>query len=98
VTYYGEGNVTPFTIPTLSEVIEWSKGKTIINLDKKDVPLQMTANILRQHQAESSVMLTVHIAEQARFYYEDNPKQMFSAFIRTKQELQDFENCGIPWS
>ena len=34
-----EGNVTDFPIPTLSEVIEWARGKTILNLDHKDVPL-----------------------------------------------------------
>jgi glycerophosphoryl diester phosphodiesterase len=55
----------------------------------------MTANILRQHQAESSVMLTVHTAEQARFYYGHNPNRMFSAFIITKQEFQDFEKSGV---
>jgi glycerophosphoryl diester phosphodiesterase len=93
-----EGNVTPFTIPTLSEVIEWSKGKTIINLDKKDVPLIMIANLLKKHGAETSLMLTVHTAEQARFYYGHNPNRMFSAFIRTKQEFQDFEKSGVPWS
>jgi len=93
-----EGNITDFTIPTLSEVIEWSKGKTIINLDKKDVPLAMTAKILREHGAEAYVMLTVHNAAQARFYFEDNKNRMFSAFIRTKEELADFEKSGIPWS
>src|SRR5690625_7465837 len=37
------GNETPYRIPSLAEVIEWARGKTIINLDKKDVPLEMTA-------------------------------------------------------
>ncbi|MDO1451390.1 glycerophosphodiester phosphodiesterase family protein [Rhodocytophaga aerolata] len=90
--------MTPFTIPTLSEVLEWSKGKTIINVDKKDVPLPMIAKLLQQHEAETSVMLTVHKAEQARFYYAHNPNRMFSAFIRSRQEFDDFENSGIPWS
>jgi glycerophosphoryl diester phosphodiesterase len=94
----GEGNITTYKIPSLSEVIEWSKGRTIINLDVKDVPLVMTADILRKHQAETYVMLTVHNAEQARFYYQNNPNRMFSAFIRTRQEFADFEKSGIPWS
>ena len=33
-----EGNVTAYGIPTLEEVIRWSKGKTVLNLDHKDVP------------------------------------------------------------
>lgn len=91
------GNLTEFRIPTLAEVIEWSKGKTIINLDKKDVPLEMTAAILEEHKAVSNVMITVHTAEQALFYYQRNPQRMFSAFIRTPEELKAYEEAGIPW-
>ncbi|QEC54323.1 glycerophosphodiester phosphodiesterase family protein [Anseongella ginsenosidimutans] len=91
------GNLTEFRIPTLAEVIEWSKGKTIINLDKKDVPLEMTADILEAHKATANVMCTVHSAEQALYYYKRNPKRMFSAFIRTPEELEAYEKTGIPW-
>lgn len=92
------GNATPYKISSLEEVIKWSKGKTIINLDKKDVPLEMTAAIIKKHKAEAHVMVTVHTAEQARFYYDKNNNQMFSAFVRTKEEFDDFEKEGIPWS
>ena len=92
------GNLTPYRIPTLEEAIKWSKGKTVINLDKKDVPLEMTAAIIRKHKAYAHVMVTVHTAEQARYYYDQNNKQMFSAFIRTEEEFAAFEKEGIPWS
>ncbi|MGV3639664.1 MAG: glycerophosphodiester phosphodiesterase family protein [Adhaeribacter sp.] len=93
-----EGRVTEYGIPTLEEVIRWSKGKTIINLDKKDVPLKMTADMLRKHKAEAYVMVTVHNAQQAKFYYDDNKNRMFSAFVRNKKEFEDFEKSGVPWS
>ncbi|KAA5547494.1 glycerophosphodiester phosphodiesterase family protein [Adhaeribacter rhizoryzae] len=93
-----EGNITEHRIPTLDEVINWSKGKTIINLDKKDVPLAMTAKKLQEHQADTYVMLTVHNAQQAKYYYDQNKNRMFSAFVRTKKEFEDFENSGVPWS
>lgn len=92
------GNLTAYKIPSLVEVIKWSRGKTIINLDKKDVPINITAAIIKDQQAESHVMLTVHTAEQARFYYDLNNNQMFSAFVRTKEEFNAFEKEGIPWS
>src|SRR5690606_36983235 len=92
------GNVTPYKIPSLEEVIKWSKGKTIINLDKKDVPLEMTADIIKKHKAHAHVMVTVHTAEQARYYYDQDNRQMFSAFVRTMEEFQAFEEEGIPWS
>ena len=93
-----EGNVTDYGIPTLAEVIEWARGKTIINLDHKDVPLAMTAALIRKHKADAFVMLTVHSPEEARFYLNDNKDRMFSAFIRTKKEFDDYEKAGIPFT
>lgn len=93
-----EGNVTIYRIPTLEEVIEWSRGKTIINLDKKDVPLEMTADIIRKHKAEAHVMVTVHNAEQAKFYHDRNKEVMFSAFVKTLKALEEYEAADIPWS
>ena len=92
------GNVTPYKIPSLEETIKWSKGKTIINLDKKDVPLQMTAAIIKKHKAYDHVMVTVHTAEQARYFYNQDNRQMFSAFVRNMEEFKAFEEEGIPWS
>jgi glycerophosphoryl diester phosphodiesterase len=93
-----EGNLTPYGIPTLDEVIKWSKGKTIINLDKKDVPLPITMKKLKEHHAAAHVMLTVHTAEQAKYYYDNIPGVMFSAFVKTKKELESYEKAGVPWS
>jgi len=92
------GNETPYRIPSLAEVIEWARGKTIINLDKKDVPLEMTAALIRELNAEGHVMLTVHSAAEARLYLDLNPASMFSAFIRNEEEFSDYEEEGIPWS
>src|SRR5690606_35674185 len=92
------GNITSYKIPTLEEAIKWSKGKTVINLDKKDVPLAMTAAIIKKYKATAHVMVTVHTAEQARYYYDQNKDQMFSAFVRTMEEFRAFEENGIPWT
>ncbi|MCE4564706.1 glycerophosphodiester phosphodiesterase family protein [Maribellus sp. CM-23] len=93
-----EGNVTDCRIPTLEEVIVWSKGKTVVNLDKKDVPLEMIAELIEKHRAETHVMLTVHNGEQARFYYDRFPTIMFSAFSRNEKEFEDMMASGVPAS
>ncbi|SEI74251.1 glycerophosphoryl diester phosphodiesterase [Dyadobacter koreensis] len=93
-----EGNVTKYSIPTLTETIDWARGKTVLNLDHKDVPLQMTADLLRKHNADAFMMLTVHSSSEAKFYLADNKDRMFSAFIRNKKEFEDYENSGIPFS
>lgn len=92
-----DGNVTPYRIPTLQEAIDWARGKTILNLDKKDVPLQMTANLIKQNNAASFVMVTVHNAQQAKFYYDTDPNLMMSAFVKTEQALKEYETAGVPW-
>src|SRR5690606_36965319 len=45
-----------------------------------------------------NVMLPVHRAEEARYYYNKRNKQRFAAFIRTLDEYKAYEEEGIPWS
>jgi len=91
-----EGNVTAYKIPTLKEVIDWSAGKTVVNLDRKDVPLEMQEKILSENP-NKVIMITVHDAKHAKFYYDKNPDRMFSAFVKAKKALLEYEAAGIPW-
>jgi glycerophosphoryl diester phosphodiesterase len=91
-----QGNSTNYKIPTLKDVVLWSKGKTIVNLDHKDVPLEMTAKLLKACKNDV-IMLTVHNAMQAKFYYDQNPGYMMSAFVRNKKEFDDYDQSGVPW-
>lgn len=93
-----EGNVTDFPIPTLSEVIEWARGKTVLNLDHKDVPLAMTAALIKKHKADAFVMLTVHKASEMQYYLSQNKNHTFSAFIRNMKEYEDYEKAGVPFT
>lgn len=89
--------MTPYRIPTLQEAIDWARGKTVLNLDKKDVPLQWTANLIKKNNAASFVMVTVHNAQQAKFYYDADPNLMMSAFVKTEEALKEYEAAGVPW-
>ncbi len=93
----GDGNITSCSIPTLEEVIKWSKGKTVVNLDKKDVPMGMIVALIKKLKAEDHVMLTVHTGDQARYYYDRLPSVMLSAFSRTLKEYEDMDKSGVPW-
>lgn len=93
-----QGQATKYKINTLDEMINWAKGKTILNLDKKDLPMEMTAEIIRKHNAYAWVWVTVHNVEQARFYLEKNPKQYLSMHIKTKQDLDKFVQSGLPFN
>ncbi len=93
-----QGQATKYKINTLEEMITWAKGKTILNLDKKDLPMEMTAEIIRKHNAYAWVWVTVHNVEQARFYLEKNPKQYLSMHIKTQQDLDKFVQSGLPFN
>jgi glycerophosphoryl diester phosphodiesterase len=57
----------------------------------------MTAKILKQCK-NNVVMLTVHDATQARFYYDKYPAYMMSACVLTKEAFYSYEKAGIPWA
>lgn len=93
-----EGNLTKYRIPTLDEMIRWAKGKTVLNLDKKDLPMEVTAEIIRKHDAYRWVWVTVHNVEQARFYLDKNPNQYLSMHIKDKKALEAFKASGLPYN
>ncbi|MDR2626638.1 MAG: glycerophosphodiester phosphodiesterase family protein [Dysgonamonadaceae bacterium] len=92
-----DGKITNCKIPTLEEVILWSKGKTVVNLDKKDVPMEMIVEIIKKCRAENNIMLTVHTGAQARYYYDRFPNIMLSVFARDNKEYEDIAISGVPW-
>lgn len=92
-----DGQVTDFKIPTLKECIEWSKGKTILNLDIKDVPLELMSGFINRLKPDN-IMYTVHNADQARYLYDRNNEVMFSCWCKDMDEFYKYEAAGIPWS
>lgn len=92
-----EGNVTPFKIPRLDDVIVWSRGKIILNLDKKDVPYNMIVDIINKYNVQNHIMLTVHTGAQARYYYDRFPGILLSVFARNEKEYDDILISGVPW-
>jgi len=93
-----EGHVTGYRIPTLEEAIRWAKGKTVLILDKKDVPFEMTADIIKRNKAEGHVMVTVHSAKEAKWYHDRNKEIVFEAFVKTQKALEEYEAAQIPWT
>jgi glycerophosphoryl diester phosphodiesterase len=92
-----KGQITSCKIPKLEDIILWSKGKTVVNLDKKDVPMSMIVDIIKKCDAQNYIMLTVHTGAQARYYYDYFPNIMLSAFMRNKKEYEDMAISGVPW-
>lgn len=93
-----EGNVTPYRIPLLKDVLEWCKGKTILALDDKDVPYTMVAELVKKHNAFSNILMTVRNAQIAAQFYKLDNRFMFEAYVFDTQDVAEYESAGIPWS
>ena len=91
------GNITEYRIPTLSEAIDWARGKTILSLDWKDVPYAMTADLILKKRAVAFVMIGIQHLEQAQYYLNRNRNFMFAMFIDAAAKLAEVEKSGIPF-
>jgi len=93
-----EGFVTEYQIPTLDDVLDWARGKTILVLDQKDVPVEVRLKKIEEHQAEAYAMLIVYNFKDARKCYELNKNIMIEVMIPNSEKFYEFDKAGIPWS
>jgi glycerophosphoryl diester phosphodiesterase len=93
-----EGHTTDFQIPTLDEVLDWARGKTILVLDQKDVPIEARVKKIEEHRAEAYAMLIVYSFKSAQKCYELNKNIMMEVMIPDREKFYQFDRTGIPWS
>lgn len=91
-----KGRVTNYGIHTLDEVLQWAKAKTILMLDKKDVPITQLYEIIKRNKAESSVLISAYTPEEAAFYYAKDKNLMFEIFASNEEKLKAYEDTGVP--
>jgi glycerophosphoryl diester phosphodiesterase len=92
-----DGTLTDFIIPTLEEVLEWGKGKVLYTVDvKREVPFAMVVDAIKKKQAEPYAAVITYSVEAAKEVHALHPDLMLSVTIRNEEELERFENSGIP--
>lgn len=92
-----EGNVTEFQMPTLDESLEWARGKTVLVLDQKDVPVAVRVKKIEEHKAEGHAMLIVNTFKDAQACHAANPNVMMEVMIPNRAKAAEFDALGIPW-
>lgn len=92
-----QGNLTEYGIPTLKEVLDWGKDKTIFNLDNKGIPWERYVELLRDGDYPN-IVLSVRSMEEAKFYYERLDNVMLCVAIFNQQHLEDFQQTQIPFN
>jgi len=92
-----EGKATEFPIPTLDEALEWARGKTILVLDQKDVPVAARVKKIEEHKAEGYAMLIVNTFRDAQACHALNPNIFMEVMIPNRDKAAEFARLGIPW-
>lgn len=93
-----DGQETDYQIPTLDEVIDWARGKTILVLDQKDVSAIDRAKIVSRMKAESFVMLIVSNYKDVQAVHQLNPNIMMEVMVPNRARAEEFATLGVPWS
>lgn len=91
-----DGKQTTYTIPTLKEALDWGKGKTIFNLDNKNVPWAHYVQLI-QREKYPHIAISVRSKEELDYYYKHLDEVMFVMPIPTMKELAIFESTNVPF-
>lgn len=91
-----EGNVTPYKIETLDEVLKWGKGKVVYTLDvKRGVPFKMVIDAIRRNKAENYSIVITYNANQAAEVATLAPDLLLSVSARGKEDVERMEALGV---
>jgi len=91
-----QGNVTPYQIPTLAEVLDWARDKAIIELDiKKPVTPDEIAMIVREKQAEKFTVVITYDIPATVYYHRLNPRMMISASAKGVEGVRRLLESGV---
>jgi len=92
------GKITEQQMPTLDEVLEWARDKTIVILDKKKVPVEACVKKIEAHRAEAYAMVMAYSFQDIRRCHELNQDIMMEVMIGDRERFRGFEETGVPWS
>ena len=91
-----EGNKVEGLIPTLEEVLEWGRGKTMFTVDVKSVDdLDKTAQMIINTGAEAYAVLITYSLDVAKDIHQKYPTLFLSVTVRNHDELERLLNSNI---
>jgi len=92
-----EGRLTEHRMPTLDEALEWARGKTILVLDNKEVPIEDLVRKIEEHQAEAYAMPIVYSAADVTKCHALNRNIMMEVMAGNRGLVEAFDRTGVPW-
>lgn len=92
-----EGNLTNFQMPTLDEALQWAKGKTILVIDAKDVPIEVRAQKIVENNALGSAIVIAYSIEDIKKCYSLNKDVVMEIMMGKPENITALDNSGVPW-
>ncbi|MFD2570349.1 glycerophosphodiester phosphodiesterase family protein [Spirosoma soli] len=91
------GNVTPYKIPTLEDVLRWGKDKVTFTLDvKRNVSFAKVVDMIHKTGAGDYVAVITYNAQDAAKLHQLDPNLMISVTIRNRAEYDRLRELGVP--
>ena len=91
------GNVTPYKIPLLKDVLLWAKGKAILQLDVKDpVTFEQVIDSVELYQAEAYVVIITYNLRSVRRVHQLNNGLVISASAKGIEGTRRLLQSDIP--
>ena len=93
-----QGKLTEHRIPTLDEAMTWARGKTLLVLDKKEVPVPEVVAAIKRNRAESFALMMAYSIKDVTDCYALSKDVMMEAMLGTREKFAEFEKSGVPWA
>jgi len=89
--------ITPFKIPTLSEILAWSEERAILMLDiKNSAPLEKVVAMVDAYSAEGRVVFMAPSLQRAREIHKLNPHLSIGIIVQNVDDLEHVLTSSIP--
>lgn len=92
-----EGNLTDYGMSTLDEMLQWAKGKTLLVIDMKDVPIEARVKKIEENHAENAAIVMAYTFEDAKKCYAMNKNIVMEVMFNSLDKMKEFEATGVPW-
>lgn len=92
-----EGNLTPYLIPTLDEALQWARGKTILVIDAKDVPILARAKKVIENNAQGHALVISYSLDDTRQCYAFSKDLMMEVMTGKEDHIHALDSSGVPW-
>jgi glycerophosphoryl diester phosphodiesterase len=91
------GQLTPYKIPTLEQVLRWGKNRVTFTLDvKRNVSFEKVIEMIRRTGAGGYAAVITYNANDAARLHKLDPSLLISVTIRNRAEYDRLHDLGIP--